>query len=312
MTRFIGCVLLLFIVAFTATLCSAQANRKTVRVACGTKNACFPWQPQGPKCGRGNRMNLRFMLSVAPENYRIVNNETISSVTYAFCPIVDELQAFNLSSAIRNAATYAGVAVDPDTGFNVPARVKSQKLEVAHLSIFGLGDVDETDPARFFFPNATTSYGSVGIVFNTTDCNNEGELGMVSFLVLNITLANGLYKYYEDFRMPTGAGFSPTCDGYGVCLLDPSMKCFGEPGKQNCGECTNVDSKLATAPLQIWTSYYGTDAFGRQMRSGSSNPLNFRAFSGGGVYASMRRSYNNIRDGNTVDESDLSPDATGG
>lgn len=290
---------------------------KVVNTKCTSKEACFPWQPKGPKCGRASKLNLRFVLDVAPENWiRSVDadlqNVTTTTATFAFCPLVDELQAFNLTGAIPLAAMYDTLVEDPNAEPGTGALVVQPEFSVLlegfnFISVFGMGDLD-----NIYYPNASgVSYGSAAIVFNETidpdkqtSICNDGEFGIVAFLVLNITLDKGLYKYYEEFPAPYGTGFAPTCDEFGICLFGPGYKCFGEKGRQNCGKCLTPE-KAMQARLQIWTSYYGTDAFGRKLRSGASNPLNFRQFSGGGVQASMTNAYENFQNGETIDESDF-------
>jgi hypothetical protein len=174
----------------------------------------------------------------------------------------------------------------------------SEQLDIGYLSIYGMGD-----KSNILYPIENVSYGSVGIIFNTTDCN-EGEFGVVDFLVVNITMRNGKYNYIND--MPIKTGFSPTCGTNNMCLLDPSMKCFGEPGKSNCGTCMSDPEMIANTTLQVWISYYGTDGAGRRFLSGASNPLNFRAFSGGGAYKAFTRAQ--ARWEGEITEDDLQPE----
>lgn len=273
---------------------------KNLRLSCGTKNACFPYEVS-PRCSRGNRMNLRFMLDLAPENYKLPQ----TSATYAFCPIVDELQAFNLSGGLALAATKTGLIPDPNGGTsNISGPVFSKGVGVQKVSVWGMGDM-----SSYYIPNSTTSYGSVGVVFNNSDQCNQGELGVVNFLVLNVTLNNGQFQYYNSLPMPVGGGFAPTCDSTSLCKLDMSMKCFGEEGKKNCGTCVASGVDLSKMSLQIWTSYYGTDVYGKKLTSGSSNPLNFREFAGQGLYSSMKTSYGNAQQGNSIQQSDVTPTA---
>ena len=83
---------------------------KATNVPCSNRYACFPYSSNGPFCNRGNRMNMRFSTTITPE--RIGYDSPFETVTYAFCPIVDELEAFNLTSSLRLAATVAD-STDP-------------------------------------------------------------------------------------------------------------------------------------------------------------------------------------------------------
>ncbi len=264
---------------------------RTPKIDCSVARACRPWPGRGSACSRRNNINLQFMMNLAPENYVIDYSYeyNLSQVTYAFCPRVDEIQAFNLSGAFKLGATYYST-IAPDgssTGSEAQANNSeprylrlSDQLEIGYLSIYGMGDT-----SNILFPASNTSYGSVGVIFNTTSCN-YGEFGIVSFLIVNITMKNGKYLYSND--VPIKTGFSPSCVN-NVCLFDPSMKCFGEPDKANCGTCISDPEIIANTTLQVWVSYYGTDSLGVKLLSGASNPLNFRAFSGGGVYNAYTR-----------------------
>jgi hypothetical protein len=290
---FVSCV-------FLITLIFAQRTRNP-RIDCSVRKACHPWLQSGPACARGWNMNLQFFLDLAPENHVVDFSPVynLSEVTYAFCPRVDEIQAFNLTNAFKLAGTFYNDSVKIDNktiqGKNL---MLSEQLEVGYLSVYGMGDVSD-----IYFPNPNTSYGSVGVIFNTTDCN-DGEFGIVNFLVVNITMKNGKYIYGYD-NMTIKTGFSPTCNAQNMCTVDPSMKCLGEPGKANCGMCVSDPEIIANTILQVWVSYYGTDSSGRKFMSGASNPLNYRAFSGGGMYRAFRRAES--RWNGEITEDDLQP-----
>lgn len=282
------------------TIISAQRTRNP-KIDCSVKKACHPWLPSGPSCARGWNMNLQFYLDLAPENY--VNNFSpyynLSEVTYAFCPRVDEIQAFNLSNAFKLAGLFYNDTVKVNnTTIQGQNLILSENLEVGYLSIYGMGDVSDV-----YFPSPNTSYGSTGVIFNTTDCN-DGEFGIVNFLVVNITMKNGRYIYGSN-NMSIKTGFSPTCNGHDMCTIDPAMKCFGESGKKNCGTCVGDTVEISNTTLQVWVSYYGTDSSGRKFMSGASNPLNYRAFSGGGMYRAFKRA--EARWNGEITEDDLQP-----
>ena len=146
------------------------------------------------------------------------------------------------------------------------------------------------------------------IVDNTTSekCG-EGELDVVTFLVLNITMEKGRFTYTQDMLQPTGVGFMPTCDSSDTCLLDTNMHCIGFEGRKNCAECMKDPNELANKGILIWTSFYGTDKSKRVFRSGTNNPLNFRAFSGSGIYSSISKSYDRVAMGQLATDDQLEP-----
>ena len=77
------------------------------------------------------------------------------------------------------------------------------------------------------------------------------------------------------------------------------MECLGVGDERNCAFCyTNTETdRLVDTHIQIWTSYYGTDSNGRNMQSGSNNPLNFRAYGAGNMFTTLATSLDNVRSG---------------
>jgi hypothetical protein len=263
---------------------------------CNTRTACYPFAANGLPCDRSGRMNLRLVLQLSPEE-RLSN---VSAVTYAMCPYVDEFQALNLSNALRLAGTSRTTIRDPLTSQQLNVTQVSPTVQASFLSIYGM-----TNSSNRTLPELG-SFGSVMIIDNITDACPLGAVGAVNFLILNFTLRNGKYVYDAGLPTPVGSGFKFTCDSSDVCLLDPTLKCFGlRLGERNCGQCVSNGDDLGAMKLQVWTSYYGTDSQGRNLRSGGTNPLNYRAFSGGGLFASMRRTYGDLRDGDQVTEEDV-------
>ena len=277
----------------------AQRTGTVQSDACDENSSCFPWRVEtGPFCFRGSPMGLRFFMDMANEDRRLnishqvcgINTgpNTSHYVTYAFCPLVDELQAFNLTDSGKLAATY----VDPLTGR------QASRQDEAWLRVYGAGTVSDRE-----FPQRGESPGAVMI---TGPCpSNSLKTAITPFLILNLTMEGGRFKYYADFPQPAGVGFTPTCshvrDDTWTCNLDSSMECFGPANGffKNCAFCydnTEVDRIVATN-IQIWTSYYGDDANGRNMQSGTNNPLNFRAYAGGNMYSSLSTSLDNVRSG---------------
>ena len=277
--------------------------QRTSQVRCDTSSACFPWSAQGPFCGRGADINLRFQLQLTKPNYiaDAERAEPYSNVTYAFCPRVDELQAFNITRVGELALTFYNAS----TGFH-EWMVEDQQ----YVSIIGMGDTRDVS-----FPQSGSAGRAMIADYHSragSDARGESqcavgtEIGVVPFLVFNMSMDGGRFKYYDGHPQPAGVGFVPSCDEFDVCVFDSNMRCVGEPGNRNCAECLTIE-QARDVSVQIWVSYYGTDASGRQLRSGANNPLNFQAYSGSGVSSSMRRSFNNLEEGRSNDPDGLEP-----
>jgi len=273
--------------ATTPTCATYGACLRIANVNCGSSAACAPWEiGTGPYCARGGKMNLRFVLDVAPENYYLeYDNNTMTNVTYAFCPTVDELQAFNLT---------AGPLLGAMAKENATTYVLSNLTSQGFVSVYGFGGA-----ADVLFPNATAGSESTALVIeNGTDvCGSLDSIALVEFLVLSVSMDGGKFVYSQTSPQPNGVGFQPTCSG-NVCSLDTTLPCIGPAGQKNCARCYSDPALLSNATIQIWTSYYGTDVNGRTLLSGASNPLNFQLFSGSGLYTNFRDSLDNIQTGN--------------
>lgn len=256
-----------------------MAMAATIQVSCGKSNACYPWDTfEGPACGRGDRMNLRFSLDLSMENEFLssVYQETMTSVTYAQCPVVDQLQAITL----RFAAALAVAKISNNTNITASTVTVTRGTKTQYLSAFGFGSVDNR-----LFPNLINSTGIVMVADNST--SNPCPLGSIAFtpfLVLSVAMRNGLFNYVTTQPQPLYTGFTPTCDSTNICLTNPALACIGHSGARNCAVCLASSADIAKTDLQVWISYSGTDRFGRQLRSSGSNPLNFRAFAGTSVY----------------------------
>jgi hypothetical protein len=286
------CLITLIIVAIVSTKTYAANTSAPVAVVveCDPEQACYPWSARGPACSRGSRMNLRFQGSSAPENGvdRSGVPGNFTDVTYAFCPVVDELQAFNLTNFTR----LAGVYHDSSTA----TWKLSPGVTKSYMSAIGFGN----QTSRTLPP--LTSQGKVLIMDNTVNnpCIGNGAtdtpIGFVSFLVLNVSMNNGLFTYLAGHENPPGNGFVATCTEGDVCQIDPRQKCFGDfPGRKMCGKCYATAAELAKETMQIWVSYYGTDVNGRTMRSGASNPMNFLKYSLVDVFDALQSSYSNLK-----------------
>lgn len=279
-------------------------------VKCDSTVACFPMS--APSCTRGNNINLRFFMEAA-EGYEDSTIEDITSpfsnrtITYAFCPRVDELQAFNLTSA----PMYASInhtSVQNSTNYTYFV----DSVNDTYVSAYGFGgSLSVAVPA----PNTSSR---VMIVTNGTyQCDNEpNAILLVDFLVFQISLTSGVFTYpgavapQENVTegvsaQPQGVGFQPTCTG-GLCQLDATLSCIGDPGIQNCARCYKNSADVLNKTVQIWVSYYGTDNNGRTLLSGSSNPLNFRKYAGASVYSTLSSSLDKVSNGASLDPS-LSP-----
>jgi hypothetical protein len=230
---------------------------------------------------------MRFTMNIAAENARKVTGrpDKVTEITYAFCPYVDQLQAFNLSNAVGMASVY------PDNTTGEYKFAANTSYEQVWISAIGMGNTT----SRWFPPR--DSRGQAMIVDGVSAVCPTGSVGVVTFLSLNLTLRDGMFPYQAGHDLPVGVGFNPTCDKKDACILDASLKCIGETGFMNCGRCVSNPAELANETLQIWNTYYGTDVYGRRLTSGSSNPLAFRSFSGASVFSSILTSYDNFING---------------
>ena len=166
----------------------AQRSGTVHSDACDINSSCYPWQVEtGPACFRGSPMGLKFFLDVAVEDKKLhwsqqvcgVNTgpNTSHYVTYAFCPQVDELQAFNLTNSGKWAATH----------FNDTLGRQNSATDGGWLRVFGLGTASDRE-----FPQRQESPGAVMV---TGGCPSDNKLTAITpFLILNITTENGLFR----------------------------------------------------------------------------------------------------------------------
>lgn len=273
-------------------------------VTCGSTEACFPWSTTS--CTRGNNLNLRFYMN-ADKSYAGISpgptvNFTDRTLTWAFCPRVDELQAFNLSRAPQ----YSSISPTDETMF-------VENMDDAYVSVFGFG---------MFLSREVVQNTSTSVVMVATNgsqypqCKGSNGVLLADFLVFQISLTNGLVQYPGGLYpfgnesgvnvQPLGIGFQPTCSG-GICQLDSSLACIGAAGNQNCATCYTNPHEITNRTVQIWVSYYGTDNNGRQLLSGSSNPLNFRQYSGSSVYGTLSSSLTRLQSGDILDPNLANP-----
>ena len=215
---------------------------------------------------------MRFEVTLTTENTPPGNNTAFAiinqsvSVAYGFCPVVDQLQVLNLS----DSATYSAG--------NRPFRTLSTLTNKSYVSVYGMGP-----RSNFLYPSNESDSMAV-IMDRHPDCPQTQPLAIVRFLVLNVTVTNGRYNYGANGDQGVQIGFNPTCTVYDACLLSSGV-CVGDrPGRRNCAQCVGNYTDLETSGLRIWTSYYGTDANGRPMMSGSSNPLAFQEYTVTPIY----------------------------
>jgi hypothetical protein len=229
-----------------------------------------------------SQMQVAFTVDASAENAENIMNVTLNAnstpaaVSYSFCPTVDQLQAFNLSESATWAA--GDIAIQNLT----------QLSNQSYLRFVGVSNDATLVPTD-------ASWGSALIYDGNVDSKlcSSGK-AVASFLVLNITLNNGIYRTTSTFSEPVQVGFQPTCTDDNVCLFDPDLTCIGAAGKKNCATCVHQYSDLVRDQVQVFASYYGTDANGRTLQSGSENPLNFRQLSADAVFAKVRDSITSL------------------
>ncbi|KAH9579992.1 hypothetical protein LSM04_005750 [Trypanosoma melophagium] len=175
-------------------------------------------------------------------------------LAFGFCPVVDELQAFNLSGVGSLLSSIQG-------------------SENASLMVYGQGTMTES----------TTNFSNAILYAEVSDKCKSDELAVVSFLLLHLSMTQGHYTYASNTSFPESAGFEPTCVKHDQCLYPGGGGvCIGSTNNRNCARCY-TRSALATAQTTIWASYYGTDSAGKVFRSGETNPAQFRKLSFGAL-----------------------------
>lgn len=280
---------------------STTAPPIAVTLPCTTATACYPWSGKGSGCVRGGYMSLRFTSNAIPENGKNISGieDPVTNFTYAFCPKVDELQAFNLTNFTQEAVVH--------TNAQTGKWEFSTSTENTYISAIGFGN----QTLRTIPPDSSDGRALV-VDRNPGAVCKTGEIGVVSFLVLNVSMSGGVFRYLAGHEQPPGNAFFPTCDSSDICSVDGDQRCFGDfPGKKMCGTCYDATkaADVALLTMQIWVSYYGTDANGRLMRSGASNPMNFRKYSLGGVYNTLINSVQNLKVDQLPDADGLNPTA---
>ena len=233
-------------------------------------------------------MNMRFSVDLAPENQYVRYGQNNTAAAYASCPVVDELQAINLTNSGRYIATIVGNTSDVNATI-----VFSSNQSESWIKVYGFGGNDDIGE-----PNITTSDGAAMVYQNETRNLCTGETRpFADFLVLTVTMSKGKFVYSSSHNQPYGVGFSPTCDSGDTCLLDNTQVCIGKTGSKNCAKCLTA-AEIATTNVLVWVSYEGTDRDSRPLQSGGSNPLNFRKYAGTSVFDSVSKGVQNVKSGN--------------
>eukprot|EP00759_Apiculatamorpha_spiralis_P027600 PhF_6_TR30387/c1_g1_i5/m.44547 len=257
------------------------------------KSPCHPWISDDTCTRRTGKIDIRWGVTL-PTKISRDGIDNITYMSYGFCAGVDEIQAFTLN---YSAPIIALTGTANNTYEYVPTE--------SRLWLFGSGDKSTQPYHMMTAPNTTEpgyyqpgpSNDSSTIVFDglAPQCNDGPALA--AMLVFNITLDKGKYSYQDG--VPIGVGFAPTCDSNNYCKLDSKLMCIGQDGKMNCATCLNKkDPKdVLGKDVTIFVTYYGSDSKGKTLMSGSSNPLNFRMFSGGGAYSDMSKNMDNLENG---------------
>ncbi|KAJ9460177.1 hypothetical protein DIPPA_04866 [Diplonema papillatum] len=248
---------------------------------------CSPWAPSPVSCKRGN--NIDFRLAVGTFNCTADDSTCgtnpsfttpctddvgcVGYMTHFYCGEVDEFSSFTLARSAEYVAQSPKDAAFP--------------LEIA---VYGHGMLTNE-----VIPSPGMNSRVPVYQFNHSGCA-AGEAAIASFLVYNITLDDGKFKYKN--REPVGNGFVNTCDD-NKCAFDSDSICIGDPATQssNCAKCITVTNsdKNPEFDMRVLLSYYGTDSSGKVLLSGSSNPLNFREFAVGGAATDIQKDISGIK-----------------
>ncbi|CCW67996.1 unnamed protein product [Phytomonas sp. Hart1] len=148
----------------------------------GSEEICSPWSLTGPACQYLERLNLRFIVDLAEENYKEDRGNTIQTAVYGFAPEVDRLQLFTLS----DAAALASVSM---TG---GPYVFSASLTKKYLSVYGFGNTNSIVRPEY------GGYSNAAVVLVEKDssvCGGTGTVAVATILNLDVGLHHGLFNY---------------------------------------------------------------------------------------------------------------------
>ncbi|CCW61707.1 unnamed protein product [Phytomonas sp. EM1] len=337
-----------YITIFLYVICVSYDSRALGDVNTN-EEPCRPWSSTGPACKHLNRLDLRFIVDLAEENY--VNDSKTSVVktaVYGFAPQIDKLQLFSLS----DAASLATLQKNTTNGVVKFSFSKDQNKK--YLSVYGFGNSNSVANPE----NGSSDSSLLIVEKNLTQCGGSGSVAVVTTLMLDVGLHKGLFNYEGDaksiltadlhaqtmgfynvadthsspdnfsfaavygnesnlveeskmsrlgtqkenvvfmaetssVKRPLKTGFVSTCGNTKngeECLLDSEQICIGDKGFRNCARCYKDPSEVASsAKVRVVVSYYGTDSKGRTLTSGTSNPLNFRAFGGNHILKDIQK-----------------------
>jgi hypothetical protein len=272
-------------VCLSKTLLVASALALTFSTAASQmcpQGGCQPWA--GSSCKKGTDYNLIF--NIAPE---VLSNGSralgLNTIKFAYRPVVDQLQAFTLQDAPVNASSYMGtIASNTTTLPFVPYTTTPDSINRTYVYFQGAGEV--TDPNLFPLIDGDSSALFMELGGDGRTCPGN-QIAIADFLVFNVTMTDGIFKWGSAGEPPIQVGFDPTCDG-DSCLLDANKKCMGlRAGRKNCARCINYDQLVGETKINVFLSYYGTDSSGRAFVSGAENPLKFEQFSFNPVFGTV-------------------------
>jgi len=263
-------------------LAAAIALGAVLAVAQCPNGGCQPWA--GVPCARGDRWH--YVNFKARTRFNTTEGWVLGSdaVTYGFKPTIDELQAFRLENFLINVSSMIGQVTNNGHNRSFTRATDSTKPTEVALSLDNAGNVSL--PSYPLVDHDTTV-----TVAEISDVCGEDHVAMAHFLVANVTMTDGVYKWAGASIPPIQVGFDPTCDG-NSCLLGKGV-CIGRPGRKNCAKCVPFNEVMRSEnKVNVWMAYYGSDSNGRSFRSGSENPLNFEQFAFDPVYNSVIDSIN--------------------
>nr|CCC91116.1 conserved hypothetical protein [Trypanosoma congolense IL3000] len=301
---------------FLIFLCGVSSAVVGQDVNCGTGEACQPWLDDGTssRCYLNGRINLRFLVDTPSD----VRDEVSGPVwaAYGFCPFVDNLQLFRLTGAAA-ASSIVTKEISNETIETISSSTKPR-----YISVFGFGRSDSKE-----YPEKGVSNGTAVVsVLGNSVCKDPNSVAVVNMLMLSIGMHNGAFNYIQPNTVDRGnsssteegkdskasdgheeagkvpvqpmmVGFRPTCDEVDRCILSPGSVCIGdEPGRKNCGVCHTSTDTLEKAVIQVWTSYFGTDANGASLLSGGMDPLSYKRFAGSRLVSDLKSIVSGIQD----------------
>eukprot|EP00996_Jenningsia_fusiforme_P002017 NODE_2864_length_1102_cov_26.865147_g2626_i0.p1 GENE.NODE_2864_length_1102_cov_26.865147_g2626_i0~~NODE_2864_length_1102_cov_26.865147_g2626_i0.p1 ORF type:complete len:243 (+),score=48.36 NODE_2864_length_1102_cov_26.865147_g2626_i0:170-898(+) len=184
----------------------------------------------------------------------------------------------NLGADEEKVATFC-VKVDSFSSLKVTGTAEAvANAPTVDLSLF-VG-TDETILESFEFVNDSV-----------IECEDKNALARAhaEFLILNITLKDGVLLEAGEMTTPAATGLQDTCDSDDVCIFDAGLPCIKSGDRSFCARCVDEkDTKGDEREPSVFIGFYGTDRRGRPLTSGGRNPITFRQFSAGGLYEKIK------------------------